>query len=53
MKWSVLDWNETAIQFYDKIRAVPRKEWLEYRLSDSQMAALAGESRDWTSSGRH
>jgi hypothetical protein len=52
MKWSVLDWNETAIQFYEKIGAAPRKEWLEYRLSDSQMAALAGENRDRTDSGR-
>ncbi|OMH25764.1 GNAT family N-acetyltransferase [Motiliproteus sp. MSK22-1] len=31
-EWSVLDWNEPAIQFYDSIGAKPQNEWIGYRL---------------------
>ena len=32
-EWSVLDWNEPAIQFYQSIGAKPQNEWVGYRLS--------------------
>ncbi|MEO8210919.1 MAG: GNAT family N-acetyltransferase [bacterium] len=32
MEWIVLDWNENAIKFYDKLGANEKKEWKIYRL---------------------
>ncbi|MDI3325592.1 GNAT family N-acetyltransferase [Pontibacterium granulatum] len=32
-EWSVLDWNEPAIQFYQSIGAKPQDEWVGYRLT--------------------
>ncbi len=40
-EWSVLDWNEPAIQFYRSIGAVPRDEWTGYRLERQGIEALA------------
>ncbi|MEK7264351.1 MAG: GNAT family N-acetyltransferase [Bacteroidota bacterium] len=33
MEWVVLDWNENAIQFYDKLGAKQLQEWLPYRIT--------------------
>lgn len=33
VEWSVLDWNEPAIEFYKKIGAKPLKDWTIFRLS--------------------
>lgn len=38
--WSVLDWNQSAIRFYESIGAVPMDEWTGYRLSGEALAAL-------------
>jgi len=38
--WSVLDWNEPAIRFYQSLGAVPMDEWTGYRLSGEALAAL-------------
>ena len=38
--WSVLDWNQSAIRFYQSLGAVPMDEWIGYRLSDEALAAL-------------
>ena len=38
--WSVLDWNETALRFYESIGAVPMDEWTGYRLTGDALAAL-------------
>jgi GNAT superfamily N-acetyltransferase len=32
-EWSVLDWNQRAIEFYEKMGAKPMSEWTIYRLS--------------------
>ncbi|MFC6634288.1 GNAT family N-acetyltransferase [Microbulbifer taiwanensis] len=32
-EWSVLDWNEPAIRFYESIGAKAKSEWLGYQLS--------------------
>lgn len=32
MEWAVLNWNTPAIDFYEKIGAVPMKEWTVFRL---------------------
>jgi GNAT superfamily N-acetyltransferase len=40
-EWSVLDWNEPAIEFYKSIGAEPRAEWVRYRLAGESLAAFA------------
>jgi GNAT superfamily N-acetyltransferase len=41
MEWSVLDWNDPAIQFYKKLGAKPMDEWTVYRLTGDGIASLA------------
>jgi GNAT superfamily N-acetyltransferase len=41
LEWSVLDWNEPAINFYKKIGAVPMNEWTVFRLTGEKLAKLA------------
>ena len=38
--WSVLNWNESAIGFYESVGAVPMDEWTGYRLSGEALAAF-------------
>src|SRR5436190_16422063 len=33
MEWSVLDWNDPAINFYKKLGAVPLEDWTMFRLT--------------------
>lgn len=40
-EWSVLDWNEPAIEFYKSIGAQAQDEWVSYRLTGKALAALA------------
>ena len=40
-EWSVLDWNEPAIQFYESIGAKPQNEWVGYRLAGDALKKLA------------
>lgn len=41
MEWQVLDWNEPAIRFYDRIGSESRDEWRVRRLSGDALRALA------------
>ena len=41
VEWSVLDWNEPSIQFYESLGAVAMKEWTVYRLTGESLARLA------------
>ena len=41
-EWSVLDWNEPAIQFYQSIGAKPQSEWVGYRLEGKSLEEFAG-----------
>lgn len=41
-EWSVLDWNQPAIDFYERLGALPQKEWIRYRLEKEQGLFLAG-----------
>lgn len=43
-EWSVLDWNEPAIQFYRSIGAQPMDEWVRYRLAGEALAEFAGSA---------
>lgn len=42
-EWSVLDWNEPALEFYRALGAQPMSEWTVQRLSGERLRALAGE----------
>jgi len=42
LEWSVLDWNEPAINFYKKLGAVPMKEWTVFRVVGENFNRLAG-----------
>lgn len=41
LEWSVLDWNEPAIKFYQSIGAEPQNEWVAYRLTGKALTELA------------
>ncbi len=41
MEWSVLDWNEPAIQFYKSLGAFPMDEWTVYRVTGQALDELA------------
>ena len=41
-EWSVLDWNEPALQFYRSIGAWAMDEWTRYRLAGEALDKFAG-----------
>ncbi|CAM3336624.1 hypothetical protein SB6411_01900 [Klebsiella spallanzanii] len=41
LEWSVLDWNQPAIDFYLSIGALPQSEWVRYRMDGEALAAFA------------
>ena len=43
LEWSVLDWNEPAIRFYESLGARGMTEWTTYRVTGDALAALASE----------
>jgi len=43
LEWSVLDWNDPAIQFYKKLGAKPMDEWTVFRVDGAALADLAGQ----------
>jgi GNAT superfamily N-acetyltransferase len=45
MGWSVLNWNEPSIGFYDALGAWPMKEWTTYRLDGEPLRRLAAIGR--------
>ncbi|KVX96150.1 GCN5 family acetyltransferase [Burkholderia ubonensis] len=40
-EWSVLDWNEPAIRFYESVGAEPQSEWVRYRLAGDALRTFA------------
>ncbi|WP_076590762.1 GNAT family N-acetyltransferase [Vibrio ostreicida] len=40
-EWSVLDWNEPAIKFYQSIGAKSQDEWVGYRLTGKALVSFA------------
>jgi len=38
MEWSVLDWNEPAINFYKKLGAALLDDWKLFRLTGTALA---------------
>lgn len=43
MEWVVLNWNEMAIDFYDKLGAERMREWSTYRFERERLTEIAGE----------
>jgi GNAT superfamily N-acetyltransferase len=41
LEWSVLDWNQPAIEFYERLGATILSDWRICRMSSEQFAALA------------
>lgn len=41
LEWAVLDWNQPAIDFYDRLGARPQHDWITYRLAGDDLDALA------------
>ena len=42
LDFAVLDWNESAIRFYEEIGARPLDDWKCYRITGQDLDALAG-----------
>lgn len=40
LDWSVLNWNEVALRFYEQIGATPMKEWTMMRLTGKPLQRL-------------
>lgn len=43
MSWQVLDWNEPALRFYKKYDALLDSEWVNGKLTSSQMVHYFGQ----------
>lgn len=41
VEWSVLDWNEPAINFYKKLGALPMDGWTVFRITSDRINNLA------------
>ena len=41
LEWAVLNWNEPAIGFYQKMGAAPLHEWTTYRVTGKNLQELA------------
>jgi GNAT superfamily N-acetyltransferase len=41
LEWEVLDWNQPAIRFYQKLGAAPLDQWTKYRLTGEALEGLS------------
>lgn len=44
VEWAVLDWNEDAVRFYQRLGANPLDDWTTFRLAGDALLALARET---------
>jgi GNAT superfamily N-acetyltransferase len=42
VEWSVLNWNEPSIRFYESLGARPQSEWSTFRLAGAALSGFAG-----------
>lgn len=42
IEWAVLDWNERAMSFYDRLGARRPHDWIKFALEGDELAKLAG-----------
>ena len=45
LEWAVLDWNESAIGFYEKLGAAAQSDWTTYRLTGASLASLGEKDK--------
>lgn len=45
LEWSVLDWNQPAIDFYKRLGALPMSDWTVFRIAGQNLAKLASPER--------
>ncbi len=43
IKWQVLDWNQLAIDFYDRLGSERQREWVSCRVTGDALRRLAEE----------
>jgi GNAT superfamily N-acetyltransferase len=43
LEWAVLNWNQEAIRFYERLGAHPNSKWTVYRLTGEALQALGRE----------
>lgn len=43
LEWAVLNWNQEAIRFYERLGARPNSEWTVYRLAGEALSELGRE----------
>jgi GNAT superfamily N-acetyltransferase len=43
LEWAVLNWNQDAIRFYERLGARPNSEWTVYRLAGEALGSLGRE----------
>lgn len=41
LEWAVLNWNESAIRFYESLGARPMNDWTVFRVSGEELERLA------------
>ncbi|MDQ6689009.1 MAG: GNAT family N-acetyltransferase [Gemmatimonadota bacterium] len=46
LDWSVLNWNELAINFYEQIGAKPMDDWTSFRLTGEALSQIAGRNSE-------
>jgi GNAT superfamily N-acetyltransferase len=44
-EWSVLDWNQPSIDFYQSLGAVMKSEWKGMQVSGEALSALAAQGK--------
>jgi GNAT superfamily N-acetyltransferase len=44
LEWSVLDWNQPAIDFYESLNAKAQSEWIRYRITGEELQHLAANT---------
>jgi GNAT superfamily N-acetyltransferase len=44
LEWAALDWNEPALNFYEKIGATRLDAWILHRLDGAELGRVAGNS---------
>jgi len=42
LEWTVLNWNESSLEFYKKLGAEPKDEWIIFKMSGEALYKLAG-----------
>lgn len=51
LEWAVLDWNQLAIDFYNRIGARPLSDWTTFRMTGEALRDLASRSAPHPSPG--